>query len=536
MDCPIHLAKTNSLRRTSTVIWSNENKAIATYFHSLIAGLSPVVSMFVHRIGLSLLLLGAWLVPVQPSAGQSGTWTETGDLITARWDHTATLLPDGMVLAAGGAGSSVTALASAELYDPASSTWTETGDLADRRRSHTATLLPNGQVLVAGGKSSPYLASAELYDPASGTWTTTGSLATARRSHTATLLPNGQVLVAGGIKGSTILASAELYDPASGTWAETGSLANARQIHTATLLPNGKVLVAGGQDKSFNGLASAELYDPASGTWTETGSLANARWSHTATLLANGMVLVAGGGIFEGSDSAELYDPASGTWTETGDLVNVRFVHTATLLSNGKVLAAGGLDGHFPPIPTATAELYTSDGSSELALVRAASRKTHGTKGDFDINLPLTGIGIECRSGLTRYTTVFTFNEEVTGADSAASSCGTVGSITVDPANAHSLLVSFNGATCNTQTVAVTLTNVHDTLGNTLTSASVSMGILIGDVIGDGKVRNNDIDNVRSLLGRHIDSSNFRNDVTLDGRINNQDLQTVRSHRGESLP
>jgi hypothetical protein len=62
------------------------------------------------------------------------------------------------------------------------------------------------------------------------------------------------------------------------------------------------------------------------------------------------------------------------------------------------------------------------------------------------------------------------------------------------------------------------------------------MGILIGDVIGDGKVRNNDIDNVRSLLGRHIDSSNFRNDVTLDGRINNQDLQTVRSHRGESLP
>ena len=65
---------------------------------------------------------------------------------------------------------------------------------------HTATLLPNGKVLVAGGydSSGVYLSSAELYDPASGTWTATGSLNTARCCHTATLLPNGKVLVAGG--------------------------------------------------------------------------------------------------------------------------------------------------------------------------------------------------------------------------------------------------------------------------------------------------------------------------------------------------
>jgi hypothetical protein len=254
-------------------------------------------------------------------------------------------------------------------------------------------------------------------------------------------------------------------------------------------------------------------------------------------LLSDGTVLVAGGGVFEGSASAELYDPASGTWTETGDLLNVRFVHTATLLPNGKVLVAGGLDEHFPPIATASAELYTSDGGGELTLMSAASRKTHGTKGDFDINLPLTGdVGIECRSGLTRYTTVFSFNQEVTGADSAASSCGTVSSITVDPANARNLLVSFNGATCNAQTVNVTLTNVHDTLGNTLASASASMGILIGDVLGAGHVGNGDIGNVQGHLGERTDSSNFRDDVTVDGRINNQDVQTVRSYKGTSLP
>src|SRR5438874_6164324 len=94
-----------------------------------------------------------------------------------------------------------------------------TGSLAMARRGHTATLLPNGKVLVAGGfigLIGSVRAGAELYDPASGTWSATGSLATARRGHTATLLPNGKVLVSGGF-GASILASAELYDPASGT-------------------------------------------------------------------------------------------------------------------------------------------------------------------------------------------------------------------------------------------------------------------------------------------------------------------------------
>src|SRR5207244_3104903 len=91
-----------------------------------------------------------------------GTWTATGSLATARFYHTATLLPNGKVLITGGVVSFNNALASAELYDPVSGTWTATGSLTTARYVHTATLLPNGKVLVAGGY--PYLTSAELYD------------------------------------------------------------------------------------------------------------------------------------------------------------------------------------------------------------------------------------------------------------------------------------------------------------------------------------------------------------------------------------
>ena len=144
------------------------------------------------------------------------------------------------------------------LLEPAGcSSWTPTGSLNTARDSHTATLLPNGIVLVAGG-FGPVRASAELYDTVSGTWTPTGSLNTGRAQHTATLLPNGMVLVAGGFDSNVnVSASAELYDPASGTWTATGRLNDGRAFHTATLLQNGMVLVAGGY--SGSALASAEV-------------------------------------------------------------------------------------------------------------------------------------------------------------------------------------------------------------------------------------------------------------------------------------
>src|SRR6516165_4160696 len=85
------------------------------------------------------------------------------------------------------------------------------------RSGQTATLLPSGKLLVAGGITNVDLTTAttELYEPSTGIWTVTGSMNADRAHHTATVLPNGQILVSGGhASGTGALSSAELYDPA----------------------------------------------------------------------------------------------------------------------------------------------------------------------------------------------------------------------------------------------------------------------------------------------------------------------------------
>ena len=69
--------------------------------------------------------------------------------------------------------------------------------IAPHRVDATATLLPNGKVLVAGGSDgNDELSSAELYDPSTATWSATGNITTPRSVHSATVLPDGDVLVA----------------------------------------------------------------------------------------------------------------------------------------------------------------------------------------------------------------------------------------------------------------------------------------------------------------------------------------------------
>lgn len=194
---------------------------------------TPTDGLFYERFGASahmlpngrVMVVGSNMDGVELYEPSNGAWYATGKLDMPRSMNPTTSLADGRVLIAGGysvkALPSSPLLGTAELYDPTTQVWSFTGDLTEARYNHTATLLPDGRVLVVGGGTNTgFSHTAELFDPVTRTWAPTGSLFSFRYGHTATLLTNGRVLVAGGYTNAArpphTFDTCELYDPAAG--------------------------------------------------------------------------------------------------------------------------------------------------------------------------------------------------------------------------------------------------------------------------------------------------------------------------------
>jgi hypothetical protein len=172
----------------------------------------------------------------------------------------ASRLPDGSVLFAGGmvaSGNGYAATDAAVLYRPNLGTFVSVaGKMTVPRSNASATLLPDGTVLIAGGRSSDeaadaenyYLNSAELYDYRTGQFTATGSMLARRSGHSATLLADGSVLIAGAAG-----ASAEIWSNGS-FHATAGPMTHPRLTPSGVALPDGRVLVVGE--------GTADLYQP----------------------------------------------------------------------------------------------------------------------------------------------------------------------------------------------------------------------------------------------------------------------------------
>jgi hypothetical protein len=122
--------------------------------------------------------------------------------------------------------------------------FTAVASMAFPHYGHSATRLPDGHVVAAGGNTPQ----TELYDPVAGTWSTQGPTAATHSTHGAVLLPDGRLLVVGGTQFAQ--PAAELFDPATGLWTAAATMRVVRSNPTATLMPDGSVTVCGGAPDS----------------------------------------------------------------------------------------------------------------------------------------------------------------------------------------------------------------------------------------------------------------------------------------------
>jgi hypothetical protein len=303
----------------------------------------------VLTVSASLSFLGASHTSKTPR----GTVISAAPMLEPRSGHTATLLPNGKVLIAGGMRRNQDFYKSAELYDPSTGKFVPTGGMSMGRVGHTAVLLLSGKVLIAGGWIGHGCTdSAELYNPTTGKFTSVAAKMTMPRGDArATLLTNGDVLITGGGYSDSPagIASAEILQVVDMSFHPLQPMHFARVSHTATLLHDGCVLIVGGRGERVN--AIAEIYDPKTQGFTETGRLITARYKHIAGLLPDGRVLVAGGSDerdWSGNlSSAEIYNPKTGMFTAAPSLSTARFKlpGEAVVLKSGALLIAGGAKG-----------------------------------------------------------------------------------------------------------------------------------------------------------------------------------------------
>jgi Galactose oxidase, central domain/Kelch motif len=331
------------------------------------------------------------------------TWTKSGLLGTARTGPAATVLRDGRVLVVGG--------------------YYHVKPPEDAMSVPEAALAAFGAGPLPGGPSSTpppadvdvpnvgaALATAELFDPATGEWSATGSMTYARFGADAVTLDDGRILIVGSLFGyghgvtvdERAYDSAEIWDPATGRFSLAGRLpdldtaaleqqaapganpppSNDRltlEIGSLVALDDGGAVLIGREGvaeyKGMSGAATRSFrFDADSRTWTEIGRTFAAAFEPgevpfvtlgvpsmagaMAARLPDGRVLVAGGAgemihyakyvdQTNTSDAVEAYDPTSGTWSSLPAMPQPRAGGATVSLPDGSVLLVGGYDEQY---------------------------------------------------------------------------------------------------------------------------------------------------------------------------------------------
>ena len=199
----------------------------------------------------------------------SDRWSPGPDVPSDLFIGTVTPLTGKRVLVGG--------ILKAMVLDTVTGTWSEACCFPSRWQSYSATALPSGDVLFAGGtmEENPYpnttvdVASTRVmrWNHVTGQVIPAHDMQHAQSFHSTVVLADGEVLFAGGIVGdpqSDPGSAAELYDPIKDSWTTAASLPVARAQASAVLLKSGHALLLGGYGMLYGAGPTLE-YIPATG-------------------------------------------------------------------------------------------------------------------------------------------------------------------------------------------------------------------------------------------------------------------------------
>ena len=128
---------------------------------------------------------------------------------------------------------------------------------------------------------------------------------------------------------------------------------------------------------------------------------------------------------------------------------------------------------------------------------RVVSRKMHNGV-PFDIELPATGRGIECRRSSGDHQIVFSFSGPVSVNGASVDGGGAVARYTT---SGSEIAVDLSRI-ANAQTITVRLSGVSN--GAATGDVSVRIGMLWGDTTGNGEVNASDISFAKSQTGQPL--------------------------------
>jgi hypothetical protein len=270
----------------------------------------------------------------------TNTTSAKATMNVSRFKHSATLLPNGRVLVAGGG------TAACEIYDPVLNIWINIASMNQSRTAHIAVLLNNGKVLVAGGGHN----SAEVFDYLAGTWTVVATPSADRSHAQAVVLGDGRVFVSGGYTTfPTALNTTEIYNYHNDTWTSGPTMSSGRFYHQAInvphLGPSGHVYITGGSTNgTSNSLNTVDVYNPATNLMSAGPAFTHARYNHGICLDHNGNIVILGGyqnATTAATTSATVFDTLTQTWTAFFSGYNFYTAQSGKLflLNNRKIFA-----------------------------------------------------------------------------------------------------------------------------------------------------------------------------------------------------